>query len=320
MAGDSTPWFIGIEGVEHSAEVARSLAYAATGGHNGVVSGDDFQVIPYSTPGGGVRILPGIGSLVNNYVPNSQQSYIARKGSVSYLTIDPTTSSGPRSDLVIATVRDPQLAAYADWNNGIKNSYEYFRFSVIKGVGTETYRTFNNTYPGIALARIDIPASTGTITSAMIKDMRLMTSALTDQQVDIIQPTGNELNMAVSEYQNYPRYVTVGLDVPVWCRRIIVETHYSGIESTGGSGGDVAAGFRGVLGNVTDSQNTVMKTRQAQRINHTHTSEFKNIPAEYRGRQIAYATMARQVSGTGALQLDYQTTITYRTHYMEVSK
>lgn len=314
MAIDSTPWLIGVEGVEHSAEVARALAYAATGGNNGIISAGDFKVVPYSTPGGGVRIMPGVAALVNTYSSDSKQSYIGRSGTTSYLSIDPTTSSGGRSDLVVATIRDPQQASYGDWNESLLNNYDYFRFAVVKGVSPIT-KYYTPTYPCVPLARIDIPASTATITSDMIVDIRAMTQTRTDNQTRVIFP-GADTNMAVSQYAHYPQGVTVTWEVPIWATKAVIKTFYSGIEATGGSTTNSRAGFRGVLGQVIDAQNTILMCPQGQRITHVHTAVF-DVPEGYRGKPIAYATQGWHNQGTGALQLDYQSTITYEAFFTE---
>lgn len=316
MALDPKPWIIGVTGAEHSAEVARMVAYAATGGNNGIISKGDLKVLAQGTPNNSVRVMPGGVSLMNHNTANPTESYIGRVISAHSVSIDPTTSAGGRSDLVVAFVQDPSEASYADFTIDQVNTYQYFRLGVIKGVSAGTRVLNNPAYPVTALARIDIPASTATITNAMITDVRQMTQMRNDRQVEVVQP-GSDHNMATSAYNDYPN-ANIPLRIPQWCNRMVVTTHYSGIESTGAATGTSVAGFRGVLGNIIDTQNTIVKVKQGVRVPHTHTSVFSNIPSNYRGVTIAYDTQAQHVSGTGALQLDYQSTITYDAHFMEV--
>jgi len=315
MALDGVPWFIGVAGVEHSADVARALAYSATGGQDGIAAAGDFKVMPYSTPAGGVRIMPGSAAMVNRYQQNSKESYIGKKETVSYLPIRPTTSAGGRTDLVIATIRDPQQRTYSDWSESKKNDYEYFRFEVIEGVHAGAQHISNRDYPSIALARINIPASTGTITSSMITDLRRMTVTRTDRRQYIRTP-GTDLNMAVSGYGEFPKGVGVTLEVPQWATRLSVVTHFSGLELTGPKATQSVAGFRGRFGGTQDLQNTIVKVDQGQRIQHTNAAQFA-IPAAWRGMEVKFNVDARHVSGTGAIQADYQSTIIYDVEFAE---
>lgn len=312
MALDSKPWLIGVTGVQHSAEIARTLAYAATSGDNGIVSPNDLKVVAQGTPTGSVRVMPGGVSML---LPGGvAESYIGRVISAHTVDILPTTSAGGRSDLVVAFVQDPSKQSYADFNVAIANSYEYFRLGVIRGVSPGATVLNNPTYPVTALARIDIPASTSTITNAMIKDVRQMTQMRSARQVDVVRP-GVHVNMAVSKYADFPN-VDIPVRIPQWCTNVVATTHLSGIEATGSAQTESVAGMRGVLGNMIDTQNTIINALQGVRIPHTHTSTF-NIPLDYRGRTVAYDVQAQHTGGTGALRLDYQSTVTYDFHFME---
>ena len=86
----------------------------------------------------------------------------------------PTGSGAGRSDLVIIRVENPYESGET-WpipSNVAQGPYVYTR--IIEGVPGNTFNVkgLNLGYSAIAIARIDIPASTSTITQAMIKDLR----------------------------------------------------------------------------------------------------------------------------------------------------
>lgn len=318
MAVDSTPWFIGVNGVEHSANVARSLAYAATGGVDGIISASDLRVVAFSTPGNGVRVLPGAASMVNRFGSDLKESYIGRNPTYTNLRIDPTDSSGPRTDLIVARVKDPSYRVYSDWSEARKNDYDYFTFEVVKGVDSGARHISNRDYPNVALARINIPASTATITQNMITDLRMMTNTRTDRQLLRLLPTG-DVNMQKNTYRNFPLSNAAILDVPQWATRLTVVTTFSGLEVVGSTGSTQrqVAGMRGVFGNVIDTQNTILTGYVGDRMVAVNASEF-SVPAAYRGLKVGFTVQAAHTVGTGILQADYQSTIIYDAQFTEV--
>lgn len=316
MAVDRTPWMIGVSGVEHSANIARTLAYAATGGADGIVSAEDLKVTALPTPGGSVRILPGAAAMVNRYSFDTQESYIGRSPSYTDLAVRPTSSSGARADLIVATVRDPQQRNYADWNASLLNNYNYFRYEVVENVDPGAKHINNRDYPSVALARINLPPNTATITQSMITDVRSMIHTRTDRQVKVITP-GVDANMAVSQYADFPSGYVIPFEIPQWATKVIIMTHFTSIQTTGGGSVDSNANFRGRFAGMIDLQSTTLKARQDQRHQHTHTSQF-TIPSNIRGLVGNYTVQAQHTAGTGALQADFQTTITYDAHFVEV--
>ena len=318
MAVDSTPWFVGVNGVEHSANVARTLAYAATGGVDGIVSASDLRVVAFPTPGGGVRILPGAASMVNRYGSDLKESYIGRNPTYTNVTIDPTNSSGPRADLIVARIKDPSFRVYSDWNSGRVNDYDYFTFEVVKGVHPGARHISNRDYPNIALARINIPASTATITQSMITDLRMMTNTRTDRQLFRVLPTG-DVNMQKNTYRSFPESNAVILDVPQWATQLTAVTTFSGLEvvGTAGSTQRQVAGMRGVFGHITDTQNTILTGYVGDRMVAVNASVF-SVPVAYRGLRMGFTVQAAHTVGTGLLQADYQSTIIYDAQFTEV--
>src|SRR5699024_8752782 len=95
MAMERVPYLVG-GGFEHSAEVMRAMLAAATSGAEGIVNAGDMKVLPLSVPGTGVRIMPGNALIRNSYGGGQAQTYAARAGSQTEVSIDATGSSGGR--------------------------------------------------------------------------------------------------------------------------------------------------------------------------------------------------------------------------------
>ena len=163
MAFEPHPWFIGLEGVEHSAEVARTLAWAATSGASGIIKPTDLRVRATPVPGGTVRIMPGGFVVESSYAGASQQSYVERVPTTTEVAVPATGSSGSATRYVVAAILDP------DYPGGgtapeIPNDGVY--------AAPRVTTTLNLAYPHVPLARINQPANTATITDDMITDLR----------------------------------------------------------------------------------------------------------------------------------------------------
>ena len=314
MAQTDTPWFIGMEGVLHSAEVARTLAYAACGGNGGVVSVQDLKITPLSTPGAGVRYGTGAAMLINGYPGGQLQAYTGRKDSSGILTIANATSA-KRSDMVIARIYDPQYGSYSGWNPSSPNDFQFFRIEVVQGVPENAVDLPGATYPYVPLARIDLPSGSTAVTQAMIVDLRRKINPLRKEIIRVMAPD-RDWNMSKTGYVYWPLYSgsNVYIDVPKWATKMIVEVNFSGIEiSTAGN----AAGITGKLNNtVADMHHTTIHTNVAGRVSHVHVSQF-DIPASYRGTNCVFGTMGYQTLGTGDIQADYQTSVVLKFTFLE---
>jgi hypothetical protein len=191
MAFDPVPWFVG-GGALHPAEAARQLTYAVTGGAVGVGAVDDLKITQLPTAGTSVRAASGGAVIPNLYPGASQQSYAGRAASTTDISVTATGSGSGRVDLVIARIDDPQ---YGGTVPGDVTVGPYIKFAIIQNVASgSTGLPAGLAYPAVALARLDIPASTGTITNAMITDLRAvanprMVSVHSQAERDALYPT-----------------------------------------------------------------------------------------------------------------------------------
>lgn len=180
---DGVPWAVG-GGSAIPAETLRLLAWIALGGVEGVFSTGDCRIDALAVPGTAVRMLPGACAIGNRALGGSKEMYIARTFSEVELDIPPTDGTGPRSDLIIARVENPNISGEpwgypADIADG---PYIFTRRVPNVSPSVTKLADLNLGYSGITLARIDIPASTGTITASMIKDLRTVTNPMTGTQ------------------------------------------------------------------------------------------------------------------------------------------
>ena len=230
MAMERVPYLVG-GGFEHSAEVMRAMLAASTSGAEGIVNSGDFKVQPLAVPGTSVRVAPGNALIRNSYGGGQAQTYACRAGSETEVPIEATGSAGSRTDLIVARIDDPtyQGGAFDPL------TFEAARFEVIKGVpaSTKTVAELGLSYPAIALARVKLPASTGTVTAAMITDLRsvalprvqrhLFTHNLSNEETDAINPpVGDEMGEA------WPN-VFWNFTIPDWATRVRVRAILGGV-------------------------------------------------------------------------------------------
>ena len=160
MALRPVPWAIG-NGAENSVELARAGVYAGTAGSTGIIEPSDFRVAALPTPGAAVRVLKGSGVIKSTYPGVFGQSYVVQEQSHTDVPVAATGSSGGSTKYVYVLIQDTQYGGQnpPSVENGPYNSY---------AVTT----TLPANQPYLLLAKIVQPASTATITGAMITDSR----------------------------------------------------------------------------------------------------------------------------------------------------
>lgn len=229
-----------IDGVEVSARIARAIPYVGTGGAEGIVERGGLKVAALEVPSTSVRVLPGGAVVRNRYQGGGLQSYAVLEQTQQTVPIVASSSSGPRSDLVIVRVTDTEYASGAAGAT----------FDVIQGVpanaGAEFARTLG--YPALALARIDIPASTATITASMITDLRTLAQPRSSRTIiNAPMPDGNAVTS--STFGNWPDS-GVQVDVPEWATAAAIRIEVlSGLLNPTGSAAEARGDFRIVVDN-----------------------------------------------------------------------
>jgi hypothetical protein len=317
MAFDPTPWFVG-GGAQHSPEVARALAYAGTRGSEGIAGVADLKVTAQSVPNGTVAVAPGGALLLNRYPGGTGQSYSLRNATTTNVTVTPTGSSSGRTDLVIARVLDPQYegAAPADPTN-----FQYAYPTIIQGVpsGTLTAKELNLGYPAVALAKITLPASTGTVTSGMITDLRRVAQPRRDRAMVTVFPTGDWSNSTAQQiptgsYGSWPitSAQRPSVLVPDWATRVDIVAHLSGVVYVKSSdNSQTTAGIRTGFGSTLPAQNGIIVqdgTDAGGRFHYTVIGTHI-IDSTMRGTYQYINIQGNKSSGTGRWYGDYQTSV-----------
>lgn len=316
MSWDTVPWFVG-GGAEHSPEVARLMAYVAFRGNEGVLGAADLKVSALAVPGGAVRVAPGACSILNRATGGAYQAYAGRLPSEeSGVTISPTSAGAGRSDLIIARIEDPFMPGepWADPVDPKIGAYVYTR--VVPNVPTTTTSVaqINLGYSAIALARVDLPASTGTITDTMIVDLRRIANPRRESDRFVFFP-GSDNNIPTTTNVIWPAVSTAQVRVPEWATNVRILATFQGIEHIPGTGATVA-GTRTMFAGSPSGQNGILLETASTRGYYSVAGDHPITPAQ-RGTVQTIATTAQRSGGTGTFQADYQSIITLEFEFFE---
>src|SRR5690606_27022540 len=170
--------------VKHPASLARLQTYAAHQGTFGVIDPLDLRVMAAEVPNTTVRVMPGAASVPCKAGNVRSQAYEVELTEPDVIPITPTDAGGGRSDLIVVRVENPFLAgeSYDLPDEPEEGPYTYVR--VIQGVpsGTSDYYELEPGQYGnvlvspydsvITLARLDLPASTGTVQQSHLTELR----------------------------------------------------------------------------------------------------------------------------------------------------
>lgn len=320
MSWDSVPWFVG-GGAEHSPEVARLLAYAATGGAEGIVTAEGLKVSPLAVPGGGVRVDPGAALIRNRAAGGDLQTYVARNPTTDTVTIAATGSGSGRTDLIVAQIEDPFMAGepWQEPTDPKVGPYVYTRVISNVPAGTKRLQDVSG-YEGrsaITLARVTLPASTSTVTAGMITDLRPLARPRTERKMTTVFPTGAKTagnKLPTTSYAPWPLTSAQrpAVQVPEWATRIDIVIHISGALFTkSGSTADTVAGVRTVFGTTTPAENGILIQDVSDTDGRYHYTVIGShtIPASMRGTTQYIEPQAVRSAGTGNWYADYQTSV-----------
>jgi hypothetical protein len=208
----------------------------------GITGTSDMFVAQGDVPGQFVQIGTGSALVRAGNTPVSQQTYSAFAQAASIVGITPTSSGSGRSDLVVCRVEDPYISG-SPWQAPSDPALGSFvKFRVIQGVppGTTTLaQAGRGGDSAIVLARIDIPASTGTITQGMITDLRQMAQPrqkhLINQTVGGISPANT---LTSGTWALWPGYAP-GNIVPEWATHANITFTVDGIYTVGPCDGGI---------------------------------------------------------------------------------
>jgi hypothetical protein len=250
MTLTAAPW--AIDGARTPAALAR-LATRAAVKESGIINPGDLKVLQLAVPGDGVRISAGGGAIENRYVSNSGQTYIVEATAEEILGADDNFSGivgngATQSHLICLTVGDPQYSTSGHpwFTEAMKTSlasdpeaaadFQYVRPWVIKNVPSTTQRVEDlsspPTFPCYALARVDVPAGSGSITTAMIKDLRKVVNRREQMdQISVATPDADVLSVSAAyTYETWPDASSSSVYVPPWATAVYVTAFINGFK------------------------------------------------------------------------------------------
>ncbi|MFD6534947.1 hypothetical protein [Streptomyces goshikiensis] len=196
-------------GATHSAQTFRMMVKDLARGAEGVTEGGDLKVAPLTVPGGGVLVGDGSGIIRGRAVP-WQGHYTAYNIGTEQVTIAPTGGT-PRTDMVVLRVLDPE---YEGSRNPAKD--KIVAFEVVSGVSAAA-TTPPPGFSAIPLARINLPANTGTITAAMITDLRRIANPRRERRIQMVRGFPySQAPRGADWWADWPPEARVQFEVPSW--------------------------------------------------------------------------------------------------------
>ena len=326
MAFEPHPWFIGLEGVEHSAEVARTLAWAATNGASGVIKPSDMRVKAQTVPSDSVRIMPGGFVVESKYTGASQQSYIERAPTVTDLEVPATGSSGGATRYVVAQINDGDFQGTVP---PVPNEGTYARPLLVSSLSSSRTE--------IVLAKITQPANTAAITQSMITDMRTVANP---REKKLVFPRPNvtaDTGLTLTSTAAFPQgewFPNVGgganngrydVEVPEWATRMQIRCEWIGVafNNNPGAGGYWVAYGPGSGG--TDptyyTQFFGWNSTSGNYMTNWVMEEERTIPVAWRGTVLPFvprANFTTKNSG-GSVSLSAKSGMVFSVRFMEVA-
>lgn len=290
-----------VNGATHSAEQFRAMVQDLARGAEGITQGGDLKVTQLSTPGTSVQVGDGSG-IVRGRVNAFQGSYAVRNQGAATVPIAATGASG-RSDMLILRVEDPQ---YEGTLNPAVDQINYFQ--IISGVSSSA-TTIPDGRTGIPLARIDIPASTSTITNAMIVDIRKVANPRQQRVLLTQSPTALSADISGTSgtFTNFSTATGWSVAIPDWASTAVLSLSVGQIRyNTDAYFGKLRATFGASLTvqavNLDDNQTGVRRGTVV-------LGDTLTIPSNYRGTSQTLRFQASGVSpNPGKVGVDGSTT------------
>jgi hypothetical protein len=205
-----------VDGNAQNGNFLRLMLQSATLGSQGVVGGQDCQVTATGVPSAGIIITSGAVVIVGAEASFQGSYYGYNAGNDTTLTIAATGGSA-RSDMIIARAEDPTWSG-SPWGNPASGQIVFPR--VLSGVSSGA-TTVPGGYSAIALARIDVPASTSAITNAMIHDLRTVANPQQLMIMEAHNPSSPHASTAGTTNVQWPTGAIWSVAIPAWATTFV---------------------------------------------------------------------------------------------------
>lgn len=326
MTIENIPW--AVSGGKHSASVARMVAYAATGGAEGISGLGDLLVRQTTVASGNVRIGSGGAVLINRYPGVKNESYILRAGDETQVAVPANASGTTRYDLVVARVDDWNFpGAQAAPSSLPTDTVPVSKFQVITGVASSTTKAtdLGLNYPAVALARIAIPGGTSSVTQAMITDLREMAQPRRKRDLrakGIVAGRDDTLDATAGTGELWPNDGAWTVEVPEWATKVVILGTWGSILAPGGQAfakNWLSFGYGRADVQNTQASNidfTSFSTADPSRITAT-VADTLTIPKSMRGQSVSVYMMGQKINGPALFKADASTSVSVDMEFLE---
>ncbi|MCX5206740.1 hypothetical protein OG897_35715 [Streptomyces sp. NBC_00237] len=290
-----------VNGATHSAQTFRAMIKDLSRGAEGITEAADLKVTPLPNPGAGVQVADG-SAVIRGKSSAWQGSYTAYNIGTASVPIAPTGAT-PRSDLIVLRIIDPEYEGNLDPARD-----QLTIFHVVPNVAS-TATTVPSGMTGVALARVDLPANTSTITAGMIRDVRTVANPRRERILYTAYPT--KLTKAWKDdekWYDWPAEARWMIPVPAWATKMICTVTLAGLRL---DLGNVFGSLAAVLG-TQQGQNVVVDDDQGKGVRRQSfvLAETLTLPAAYRGtRQPLFLRAMLAKGSTGDLSVDVASTL-----------
>lgn len=257
MAFNPVPW--AITGSALDTFVMRQFANMATRDSEGIQLPGDCKVTATGTASGFVNVAAG-GLVIRNVqaaAAGDGQSYVGRVTSDTLVAVPPTGGSG-RSDLIIATVKDPDFSPWGPWPGGTDPNVilygPYFFPERIPGIsGATTKANQAVAYSAYALARLDIPPGITNILNSMIVDLRGLAQPR-NGFARAVQPAAVDSLTTSSADQTFNTFPnnTLAVTVPTWATHCVASIKLNQVRVQGAANFQSRVNIGGLTGVTSD--------------------------------------------------------------------
>lgn len=226
-----------IDGAPLTSSLLRRAQYASIGAE-GIVLRGDLKVSQLDVPGIGVNVAPGVAVLLNKYQADPNEAYVVSNPGVHTVpSVEmPAPAASAKSYILAIVIGDPDFSQAGhpfmtseDPPEGEEETFDYVRLVFVEVASGAT--SLATTYPALPLARIDIPASTSTITNAMITDLRSLARPRNKLEMNVA--TGGAASLTTlytaPTWQRFPNVGGLQTRIPTWAKTAKVVATVEGV-------------------------------------------------------------------------------------------
>lgn len=219
---------LAVDGALLPSRLFRRAQFVATSGAEGIAQRGDLKARALPVPGRGLIISAGNAVLLNRYQTGINESYtVANPDDHEMTAVEmPAAQPSAKSYLVCVTVGDPEFDQVGhpwmpstDLAEGEAEDYQYVRPWLVECPSTTTkFSQLGLAYPAYAVARLDIPANTTTVTDVMFKDLRNIARPRAQEETSYVNLATGAADSLSAVLPAFEYWISNGptLEIPSW--------------------------------------------------------------------------------------------------------